>query len=355
MIKNNAIKRRNKVKITVGLVTYNRPEFLKEAVHSVLSQTFSDFELLISNDHAESIVTFETLGIKNDARIKIINQKKNLGEIRNLNYLLDIAQGEWFVWLADDDLFHQDFLREATNAINEYKFKNVVGFFSNYFAASNPYALFPKPLQSSECIQYNPSIFLLDYTSRKNPLIGCYGVMRTDVLRNVGGLPKLGNSFGPYGDTLIPILLIEYGNICWLDEKLIFLRTHAESQSCMSTQFSAYTTAEIEFLEELKRVCSALHVKVNLDKIISNMVLWFSQNEWAVLNRNPDLKRYVAVKEFINYQIKVNLARLSMRYRIVHILFIVRILAQHFISNFYRGILNFIKNRHSIDSKNSLW
>lgn len=343
------------IKITVGLVTYNRPEFLKEAVHSVLSQTFSDFELLISNDHVESEVTFETLGIKHDTRIKIINQKKNLGEIRNLNYLLEIAQGEWFVWLADDDLFHQDFLKLATNAILEYECKNVVGFFSNYIAASNPYGLFPKPLKSSECIHYDASSFLSNYTSRKNTLIGCYGVMRTDVLRKAGGLPQLGNSFSPYGDTLIPILLIEYGNICWLDEKLIFLRTHAESQSCKSTQFSAYTTAEIEFLEELKRVCSAVHVKINLDKIISNMVLWFSQNEWVVLNRNPDLQRYVAVKEFINYQMKFNLARLSTRYRIVHFLFIVRFLAKHFISNFYRGILNEIKNRLLLDSKKSLW
>lgn len=355
MLKNNAIKSHKQIKITVGLVTYNRPNFLKEAVHSVLSQTFSDFELLISNDYVESVVTFETLGIKNDARVKIINQKKNLGEIRNLNYLLKVAQGEWFVWLADDDLFHHDFLSVAANTIHEYACKNVVGFFSNYIAASNPYGLFPKPLKLNKCLYYEASNFLLEYTARKNILIGCYGVMRTDVLRKVGGMPQLGNSFSPYGDTLIPILLIKYGNICWLDEKLIFLRTHAESQSCISTQFSAYTTAEIEFLEELKRVCSAVHVKVNLEKIISNMVLWFSQNEWAVLNRNPYLKKYVAVKEFINYQIKVNLARLSMRYSIVHILFIVRFLAQHFISNFYSGILNVIKNWLSIDSKNSKW
>jgi hypothetical protein len=167
--------------------------------------------------------------------------------------------------------------------------------------------------------------------------------MRTDVLRKVGGFPQLGNSFGPYGDTLIPILLIEYGNICWIDEKLIFLRTHAESESCMSIQFSAYTTAEIEFLEELKRVCNAVHIRLSMDKIISNMVLWFSLDEWAVLNRNPNLSRFLALKEYTNYQIKFNLARLSMRYSIVHILFIFRLLAKHYISKLYNRIVSTIK------------
>ncbi|CAN1525602.1 WcaA Glycosyltransferases involved in cell wall biogenesis [Methylophilaceae bacterium] len=335
----------SKIKITVGLVTYNRPEMLKEAVHSVLQQSFPNFELLISNDYLGSTVSFESMGIKYDSRIKIINQKSNLGEIRNLNYLLEIAQGDWFVWLADDDLFHSEFLMLANNAIHKSENVNMVGFFSNYISATNPDGLFPKSLKSNECIRFDDSDFLLNYTARNTALIGCYGVMRTDVLRKVGGLPQLGNSFGPYSDTLIPILLIQHGDLCWIDEKLIFLRTHAESQSCMSTEFSAYTSAEIEFIDQLKRVCGKAHLNINLNKFVSNMVIWFSENEWAVLNRNPLLTKLAVFKEFINYQININIPRLSLKYTIVHGIFIVHFLFKHFIFNFYRLILRVIKSR----------
>ena len=51
--------------------------------------------------------------------------------------------------------------------------------------------------------------FLNDYSARKCSLIGCYGVMRADILKKIGGMPYLGNSFCFYSDTLLPILLIE--------------------------------------------------------------------------------------------------------------------------------------------------
>lgn len=326
----------SEIKLTVGLVTYNRPELLKEAIHSVLQQSFTNFELLISNDYVGSMVTLDSLGIKHDPRIKIINQESNLGEISNLNYLLEIAQGDWFVWLGDDDLFHPEFLMLANNAILDSKNKNIVGFFSNYIAEKSPDGIFPQSLKSSNCLYYDAPNFLLDFTSRKTKLVGTYGVMQTAVLRNVGGMPLLGNSFGPYSDTLIPILLLEHGDLCWLDESLIFFRTHAESQSNKSYEFSAFTSAEVDFLEELKRVSISKHVNTITDKVIANMVKWFSEFEWVVLDRNPTLNEYAVTKEYVKYQINVNIPRLSFKYSMAHVLFMVRFLIKRFIFKGYR-------------------
>jgi len=326
------------LKITVGLITYNRPVFLKEAVHSVLQQSFKDFELLISNDYPEVAVTRDSLGIKNDSRIKIINHERNLGEVRNMNYLLEIAQGEWFVWLADDDLLHPEFLMLANKTILNYQEKGIVGFFSNYSSSSSPDGVFPPHLESNKCLCYSPSRFLMDYSARKNPLLGCYGLMHTGTLREVGGMPLLGSSFGPYSDTLIPILLAEHGNLCWLDEPLVFLRTHADSLSIRSTEFSAFTSAETDFLENLKRVCASKTVNIRPDKVIANMARWFSENEWAVLSRTPSLSKYAVSKRFIEYQIGVNLPRLSLEYKINHLLFIFRFLGTRLLFAVYRRL-----------------
>ena len=96
--------------ISIGLSTFDRTRFLKEAVSSVLKQSFQNFELIISNDYIKAPVNFKSLGIKKDVRIKILNQTKNLGELKNLNFMLSMAKGDWFLWLADDDLLHPDFL-----------------------------------------------------------------------------------------------------------------------------------------------------------------------------------------------------------------------------------------------------
>ena len=320
------------LKITVGVTTYNRTGFLKETIHSLLQQSFRNFELIISNDYPAVAVTLDSLGIQNDSRIKIINQATNLGEVKNMNYLLDIAQGEWFVWLGDDDLLHPEFLMLANKTILNNQESNIVGFFSNYISVPCPDGVFPLPPGPNKCINYSASNFLMDYTSRKNPLIGCYGLMHAATLKKIGGMPKLGSSFGPYSDTLIPVLLVEHGNLCWLNESLVFYRAHPDSQSHKSTDFSAYTTAEKDFLENLKRVCFDKAVNIRPDKAIANMVRWFSYNEWAVLCREPTFNKYEVSKIFIGHQLDVHLPSLSLKYRMEHILFIFRFLGIRFLS-----------------------
>ena len=353
-IKNEIMNIVADVKITVGMTTYNRPEFLKEAVCSVLQQTYRNFELIISNDYVATPVTIESLGIEGDERIQIVNQDPNLGEIKNMNYLLDNAQGEWFVWLGDDDLFHPEFLMRAYQAILSNENSNIVGFFSNYRAASNPDGVFPQHLKGSKELLYDAPGFLKGYSSREIPLIGCYGIMRTVTLREVGGIPRLGNSFGPYGDTLVPILLVERGGLCWLNEEMIFLRTHPESLSCKSSEFSAYTTAEDDFLKNIDRVCSSKLVNIVAGKIIANMVRWFSADEWAVLHRDTSLRKFALFRKYIKYQISVNLPRLSIQNKIMHIIFLFYFLGVRLLVDLYRALRTFLKNiviTNQIDGK----
>lgn len=346
------MKKIQDIKITVGIVTFNRPDFLKQAICSVLAQSFTNFELLISNDYVANKITIESLGINSDPRINIINQEVNLGEIKNLNYLLEIARGEWFVWLGDDDLLHPEFLMLASKAILNSEDHNLVAFYTNYISASSPVGVFPKSLKSNHWEYYEPSKFLLDYSARKINLVGCYGVMLTSALRSIGGIPHLGSSFGPYSDNLIPILLIEYGQICWIDEVLIFFRAHAESISNNSIELSAFTSAEVDFMIELTRICQLRLFGVNQEKVFSNMVRWFSKFEWAVLERNKTRNIFSLTREFLYCQINGNFPRLSFRYKLEHILFLIFFISVSFILILYKFIRRVAKlflkiGRHS--------
>lgn len=97
------------------------------------------------------------------------------------------------------------------------------------------------------------------------------------------------------------ILLAEHGTVCWLNQPLVFLRTHTDSLSCKSAEVFAYTSAESDFVENLKRVCASHAISINPDIVIVNMVRWFSENERAVLCRAPSLGKFAAAKRFVAY------------------------------------------------------
>ena len=68
-------------KVTVCLPTYNRAHYLREAIESVLSQTFQDFELLIC-DNASTDETSEVVKSFRDARIRYVRHSRNINRVR---------------------------------------------------------------------------------------------------------------------------------------------------------------------------------------------------------------------------------------------------------------------------------
>ena len=91
--------------ISVCVPTFNASKYLRECLDSVLAQTFTDFELLIVDNHS----TDETLSIvkeyaERDHRVRIIRNKYNIGAVRNFNRCLEVARGEWIKFVFSDDL-----------------------------------------------------------------------------------------------------------------------------------------------------------------------------------------------------------------------------------------------------------
>ena len=164
--------------VTIGITAYNRPDLLREAVLSIVNQTYSNFELLIGNDYIKTPVTFDTLGIDPDSRVKILNYSSNMGEISNMNHLLDLARTEWFVWMADDDVFHQSFLEMTLNSISAGE--EVTAVYSGYTAGSVLNSDFFNDIDVRRSVNFSTSVFISKYASRELELIGCYGLMKTE-------------------------------------------------------------------------------------------------------------------------------------------------------------------------------
>jgi glycosyltransferase involved in cell wall biosynthesis len=92
------------MRLSILMPTYNGMKYLAQAVDSVLSQNYQDWELVVSDDGSTDGTRDFLSGIK-DPRIKIHLQPKNLNIFGNLNFLFSQAKGEISQILCQDDYF----------------------------------------------------------------------------------------------------------------------------------------------------------------------------------------------------------------------------------------------------------
>jgi len=98
--------------VSIGMPVYNGAKFIREALDSLLAQTFTDFELIISDnastDDTEAICWEYS---KKDDRIRYVRQPSNRGVLDNFKFLLDNAIGEYFMWAAADDVWDKNWIK----------------------------------------------------------------------------------------------------------------------------------------------------------------------------------------------------------------------------------------------------
>ena len=107
-------------KVSIGMPVYNGSSLIRGALDSLLSQTFEDFDLIISDnastDETEQICReYES----HDPRIHYIKLPKNLGPAANFKSVLSKASGEYFMWAAHDDRWKSDCLELWVRVLDE--------------------------------------------------------------------------------------------------------------------------------------------------------------------------------------------------------------------------------------------
>lgn len=102
--------------VSVCIPTYNGATYLRHAVDSVLSQTFTDFELLIIDD-CSSDNTAQVVAGYSDPRIRFLRNQQNLGAQENWNRCLSEARGRYFKLLPQDDVLEPTCLARQVDVL----------------------------------------------------------------------------------------------------------------------------------------------------------------------------------------------------------------------------------------------
>jgi glycosyltransferase involved in cell wall biosynthesis len=100
--------------VTVLMPVYNGETFLKEAIDSILNQTFTDFEFLIINDGSTD-KSEEIILDYNDSRIRYIKNDENLKLIKTLNKGINLAKAEFLVRMDADDISFPNRIERQVN------------------------------------------------------------------------------------------------------------------------------------------------------------------------------------------------------------------------------------------------
>lgn len=183
-------------RLSVGLPVYNGQRYLAEALEALLGQSFTDFELIISDnastDDTERIC--RRYAAKDD-RIRYIRQTCNIGLNPNHNVVLREARGEYFKWAAHDDLYGHDLLARCVEALDRYP---------DVVLSHSDMAIIDETGMVVRRFDYNLTTDSTDATKRFRSLVVTdgaddeYGVVRTAVLRSIRPKDSYHHSSRPF-------------------------------------------------------------------------------------------------------------------------------------------------------------
>ena len=145
--------------VSVIMSVYERYNYLKESINSILNQTYNNLELIIvveKSSKTNEVVNF-IKKIK-DKRIKIIINEEKLGFAESLNVAIRNSNGEYIARMDDDDISLPERIEKQVNFMEEYKDIDICGSYIQMFMKSD--AIETKPLRDEElktfCLTNNP-------------------------------------------------------------------------------------------------------------------------------------------------------------------------------------------------------
>jgi glycosyltransferase involved in cell wall biosynthesis len=206
-------------RLTVGLPVYNGEKYVAESLEALLGQSFTDFELIIS-DNASTDNTGDICRQyeKQDSRVRYFRQPRNVGMSPNVNFIVRQARGELYKEASHDDLYGSTLLERCIEALDEYP--QVVlahSWTAKVDGSGNVTEAYEYPLTTAT--PQAPERFrsmLFDSGGDDD-----YGVMRMDVRRRIG---LMGSHH--HADRTITAEIALYGPFYQVPDWLYFRREH---------------------------------------------------------------------------------------------------------------------------------
>jgi glycosyltransferase involved in cell wall biosynthesis len=218
--------------LSVGMPVYNGERFIAQAIESILSQTFRDFELIIS-DNASADGTEQICSdyAARDARVRYYRSERNRGAAWNHNRLVELARGEYFKWQCHDDYCDPTFLEKCLAVVQSDP--GIVMCYPRFVRIDEQGKQLGGVKSSRVRGGAAPADRFRSLIYRRDSCEEIYGVTHTAVLRETALIGPYSNS----DDTFLAELILR-GKFHEVPEPLFFYRIHqAQSTSAYPTRY----------------------------------------------------------------------------------------------------------------------
>ncbi|MBS1774569.1 MAG: glycosyltransferase family 2 protein [Bacteroidetes bacterium] len=217
--------------VSVLMTAYNRQEFIKEAIESVLRSWYLDFELIIvddcSNDNTYAIAkSYEQI----DSRVRVYQNDKNLGDYPNRNRAASYATGKYIKYLDSDDIMYPHCLQVMVAGMEQFP---EAGYALS--AKGDPNCPYPVLLSSKEA--YLEHFYTYGHFDRAPGSV----IIRKNAFDKVGGF----SGERMIGDTDLWFKMSMYFPTLKVFSELYWARTHSNQE-----QQSSYAQQQYRSLRE---------------------------------------------------------------------------------------------------------
>ncbi len=204
--------------ISIAMSSYNGERFIQEQIDSILDQSYSNLELIITDD-GSSDKTIEIIKNyqKNDTRIKLYQNEVNLGFVQNFGKAISLCKGDYIALADQDDIWKKDKLKTFIAKIGEnvliYSDADLV---DEHAASMEQELIRPARKLVSGA---NNRAFLLENCVSGNTLM-----FKKELLQYILPIPE-GASFH---DRWIVFVATTYGSITYTEEPMTYYRRYSE-------------------------------------------------------------------------------------------------------------------------------
>lgn len=212
-------------RVSIGVPVYNGENYLAQSLDALLAQSFRDFELIIS-DNCSTDATSEICRryVARDSRIRYHRADKNRGAAWNFNRLVELANGEFFMWAAHDDLWAPEFLEKCVTALDAqpdavlcYTSTKVIG--ENRNKVAKQFGIEPQLASLQAHHRFSTGW-------RYPPQIPVFGLIRRNILKQTRMIGNYSAS-----DQVLVSDLAMFGPFYGIPEYLFFYRRHAQQST----------------------------------------------------------------------------------------------------------------------------
>ncbi|AQW88188.1 glycosyltransferase, family 2 [Campylobacter pinnipediorum subsp. caledonicus] len=178
------------IKVSFIVPIYNKEKHLKECIDSLINQTLKDIEIIAINDGSTD-KTIEILQSHNDERLKIVTQS-NQGSSAARNHGIELAQGEYVIFVDADDFVKDDYAEKTYNIAKKHNADMVVTDYYEHYGHTPPHT----PRYMKDCVlltnkQINDKISIVDKNDCLNSILSGRSVknaiwnkiIKTDIIK----------------------------------------------------------------------------------------------------------------------------------------------------------------------------